>query len=172
MHILRIVRSLDGPVCYIGAGAIRDCVWDRMSGNYGDTEVKDIDVVYFDPSNLSAQQESRITDELLKIAPGEKWDVKNQARVHLWFEKSFGYRVEPLSSIEDAVATWPEYASAIATRLKDDDSLELIAPYSLDDLLGMKVRRNPVRVTVEKYRERIAGKNYPKRWPKVKVYEE
>ena len=170
MDILRIVRSIRQAACYVGAGAVRDSVWDALS-NTSNT-VNDIDVVFFDPLNLTDHLEQDLEDKLFSLAPQEKWDVKNQARVHLWFDKTFGYAVEPLISIEDAVATWPEYASAIAIRLTTDDTLDVVAPYGLADLMSMQVRRNPRRVTVEKYRERIARKKYSNKWPSVRIQHE
>jgi hypothetical protein len=47
----------------------------------------------------------------------------------------------------------------------------VIAPHGLDDLFAMVVRRNPARVSVATYRERVAGKRYAQRWPKVRVIE-
>lgn len=169
MKTLVTVRSINGPVCYVGAGAVRDSVWDVMSGKSQARSARDIDVVYFDPGDLGEEQESRLEQTLSHVEPNEDWDVKNQAIVHLWFENTFGYPVEPLTSVEDAVATWPEYASCVAVRLKDDDCLEIIAPHGLHDLLNMKVRRNPARVTVEKYRERIERKQYTSTWPGIEV---
>jgi hypothetical protein len=46
--------------------------------------------------------------QLNQLFPDTDWDVKNQAAVHLWYERRFGYAVPPLHSVEDAVATWPE----------------------------------------------------------------
>lgn len=97
------------------------------------------------------------------------WEVTNQAGVHLWFEAYFGYAVAPLTSLEEAVASWPEYATSVGVRLEADDSLTVIAPHGLDDLFDLVVRRNPVRVSVETYRERVAQKRYAERWPKVTV---
>jgi hypothetical protein len=67
------------------------------------------------------------------------------------------------------VASWPEYATCVGLRLDDDDRLHVIAPHGLDDLFGMVVQRNPSRVSVATYRERVASKRYPQRWPRVRV---
>ena len=96
-------------------------------------------------------------------------DVKNQAAVHLWFHEVFGHRVEPLTSIEHAVSTWPEPATCVAVRLRADERLDIVAPLGLADLFDMVVRRNPARVSVETYRQRVEQKRYTERWPKVRV---
>jgi hypothetical protein len=71
------------------------------------------------------------------------WEVTNQAGVHLWYTTKFGYPIEPIRSIEDAVARWPETATSVAVRLRADDTLQVVAPVGLDDLLGMVLRRKP-----------------------------
>lgn len=71
--------------------------------------------------------------------------------------------------MRDAVLTWPETALTVAVRLRVDDTIEVIAPLGLDDLFSMVVRRNPRRVSVETYHERIAEKRYLQRWPRVRI---
>lgn len=169
MRVLAIVSARPEAKYYVGAGAIRDAVWDSMSGIEGPTNVKDIDVVFHDESDLSYERDLRLERLLQELEPDEEWEVTNQAGVHLWFEKKFGYAVEPLRSLEDAVATWPEFASCIAVRLDDGGEPEIVAPHGLDDLIEMRVCRNPARVTTEEYQNRIARKRYQERWPKVTV---
>jgi uncharacterized protein len=43
-------------------------------------------------------------------------------------DKFGGGPVEPLMSIADAVATWPETATAVAVRLSHDGEVEVCAP--------------------------------------------
>ncbi len=167
-ELLRLVTFFPDQRCYIGAGAIRDVVWDKMTGIQEHDSVKDIDVVYFDPLHTDEGSEKAITQYFSERWPQVEWDVKNQAAVHLWFPKVFGYDVAPFENLDEAVASWPEYASAVAVRW-EDDTYDVIAPYGVDDLLDMRVRRNPIRVTEEEYRRRVARKNYSNRWPRVVV---
>ena len=95
--------------------------------------------------------------------------MTNQAAVHLWFERVFGHPVEPLRSLEEAVASWPEFATAVGLRLEPDDRITVIAPHGLDDLFDRVVRRNPTRVSLETYRRRVREKRYVERWPDVRV---
>jgi len=97
------------------------------------------------------------------------WEVTNQAGVHLWFEREFGHPLEPLRSVDDAVATWPETATAVAVRLRNDGELYVIAPFGLMDLFEMVVRRNPRIVSEATYSKRIESKKYVERWPHVTV---
>jgi hypothetical protein len=132
----------------------------------------DIDVAYFDASDLSRDRDQVLQRRLEQAHPDLPWEVTNQAGVHLWFEEVFGHGVEPLISIEDAVASWPETATAVGVRLQPDGTIELVAPLGLADLFALTVRRNPRRVSIETYRKRIMEKRYSERWPKVRVIPE
>jgi len=169
LDALHAVRSLRLAAWCIGAGALRNLVWDRLHGHAEPTPPADIDVACFEAERLDREYERSLQTRLQVLRPGLPWEVTNQAAVHLWFEAHFGHPVAPLPSLHDAVASWPEYATAVAVRLHDDDRIEVIAPHGLDDLLGMAVRRNPVRVSVQTYRERVQQKRYAARWPRVTV---
>jgi len=163
------VRGLDLQSWCIGAGAVRTLVWDALHDRQMRSELPDLDVAYFDASDLSHQRDAQMQRCLSEAIPGTPWEVTNQAAVHTWFEAAFGYCVAPLTSLEDAVATWPEYATAVGLRLGLDDSIEVISPYGLDDLFSMTVRRNPARVSKDAYAKRLAEKNFRARWPKVTI---
>jgi uncharacterized protein len=169
MEALAAARKVDAPDWLIGAGALRTAVWDRLHGFDEPTELADIDLVFFDPSDLSPERERGVEDALRAELPGAPWDAKNQAAVHLWFPEKFGDEVEPLRSTAEAVATWPETATCVGACLTGDDRLELVAPYGLDDLLGLVHRRNPARVSVEEYERRLRTKRIAERWPRVRV---
>jgi uncharacterized protein len=166
---LNAVRDIDPPCWCIGAGAIRNAVWDALHSRSTPSFLEDIDVAYFDRTELSAERDEQYRLALLKQEPDLPWEVTNQAGVHLWFETVFGHAVGPLESIEEAVASWPETATSIGVRLDRDDHLQIIAPLGLDDLFGMVVRRNPRRVSLEVYRKRIETKKYLERWPNATV---
>lgn len=163
------VRSLNLPSWCIGAGAVRNLVWDSLHDFRTPSALSDIDVAHFDASDLSAENDAKIQRRLSNVHPFAPWEVTNQASVHTWFEAAFGHSVSRLVSLEDAVASWPEFATSVGLTLRDDDSIDVIAPYGLDDLFAMVVRRNPTRVSVDTYRKRIEQKQYQKRWPHVTI---
>ena len=132
----------------------------------------DIDVAYFDPRDLSRGRDRDLQSCLAHSHPDLPWEVTNQAGVHLWFEEAFGHAVEPLRSIEEAVASWPETATAVAVWLDPQGTIEVIAPLGLSNLFAQTVRRNPRRVSVETYRNRITEKRYSDRWPQIRVIPE
>jgi uncharacterized protein len=90
--------------------------------------------------------------------------------VHTWYPARFGGPpVEPLLSIADAIATWPEFHTCVAVRLDARDRVEICAPYGLGDLLGGVWRPNPLRISAERSAERLARQRPAERWPGVRV---
>ena len=169
MQALVQVRALGLREWCIGAGAVRNLVWDALHGHAEPSALADVDVAYFDAADHSAARDASLQRELQARAPDTPWEVTNQAGVHLWFEQHFGHPVAPLHSLAEAVASWPEYATATGLWLDEQDHVHVIAPHGLADLFAMVVRRNPARVSVETYRARIASKRYAQRWPRVTV---
>jgi uncharacterized protein len=169
MDVLRAVRTCNPPDWLVGGGVIRNIVWDHLHGYVQPTPIKDVDVAFFDGVNLTPSRDHEVQMELEKIMPDIPWEAKNQAAVHLWYERVFGYPVQPLLSSADAIATWPEPATCVAVRLLESDEIMVEAPYGLDDLFNMILRRNPRRVTEEIFLDRIRTKAPLKKWPRVEI---
>ena len=123
-------------------------------------------MVYFDPTDLSLEAEN----EIIQKAAGffKRFsipvDIKNQARVHLWYEEKFGYAISPYKSIENAIDTWPTTSTAIALRT-DGTTYNLYTPYGLDDLFSLTVRPNKVQITKEIYEAKC--QKWSRYWPKL-----
>jgi hypothetical protein len=169
MAALRAGRGLGLAQWCIGAGALRNLVWDALHGHTAPSALADVDFAYFCAADLDPARDAALQRRLQESCPGLPWEVVNQAGVHLWFEQHFGHAVAPLRSLHEAIASWPEPATAVGVWLDAQDALHVIAPHGLGDLLGMRIRRNPVRVNVETYRQRCESKRYAERWPRVTV---
>lgn len=89
--------------------------------------------------------------------------------MHLWYEEKFGIEVEPYISLEDAISTWPEPATCVGVYLDRGGFMQIIAPYGLDDLFTITLRRNPIRITKEIFEQRLLSKNMIAKWPKLNV---
>src|SRR3989338_6086673 len=102
MKIIRIAADLDLPNWVIGAGFVRNKVWDHLSGNERQTvDSADIDLVYFDP-NGNDWEADRELYEKLKEETGIEWEIRNQCYMH---ERN---NPPPYTSIEYAISKWPE----------------------------------------------------------------
>lgn len=166
--VLAAGAELALPDWYLGAGGIAQTVWNLRHGFDPAAGIKDYDLVYFRPDDLSAAAESRIEDELSSMLAGLGIvvDAKNEARVHLWYRQRFGRHVEPYTSTEEAIATWPTTASSVGVR-QDNEGFVVCAPFGLADLLGMVARPNKAIVTQDVYEEKTS--RWAARWPRLHV---
>src|SRR3954469_1055154 len=128
MRALAAARDADPPDWLIGAGAVRDCVWAHLHGR-PEPPPRDVDLAFYDPQALEAEREAEVLREVAQRAPELPWEATNEARVHLWYPRIYGVVVPPLVSAADAVASWPETATAVALRLTSDDELRVVAPF-------------------------------------------
>jgi uncharacterized protein len=171
VDVLWAVRASGLPDAWVGAGVIRDLVWGvRFGAGFDPAAVRDVDVPYFDPADLSRSADDRATAVLGALRPAVAWEAKNQAAVHTWYAERFGGPpVAPLTSVADALGTWPEFHTCVAVRLRPDDDIEICAPYGLDDLMNGVWRPNPRRISGERSAERLARQRPAERWPGVRV---
>lgn len=160
-RLLGVVRDLNLPDCWIGAGFIRNAVWDHLHGRPVTPPKTDIDVIYFNPANVDPAEDRSLENRLRILEPDLDWDVKNQARMHARHGDA------PYESATDALSRWSETATAFAVRRTENDEIDITAPYGLDDLVNL-VLRPPPRFVVERgatYRERLTKKRWLERWP-------
>ena len=164
MATLRAVADLQLPDWAVGAGFVRNAVWDRLHGFEHQTPLGDIDVLFFDAEDISRAREQDLEAALTGALPDRPWSVRNQARMHL----RNGDR--PYRSTEDAMSFWLETPTCVAVRSDLRGQVEIIAPFGLRDLVEMRAmptvagRRKP-----DQYRARMAAKNWPGTWPGVRV---
>jgi uncharacterized protein len=163
MSVLQVVAKLDLPDWAIGAGFVRSLIWDSLCSQ-NRTPLNDVDVLYFNASDISEDQEKRIEQELTKVRPDVPWSVKNQARMHIH------NRTRRYQDIEDALSYWLETPTAVAVRLEPDLSMTILAPFGLQDLFDMLIRPTPRGEEVmDQFEERIAQKPWLQNWPRLKV---
>lgn len=158
---LEILNDLNLPYGCIAAGYVRNYVWDYLHGYETPTMLNDVDVLYFDPSDLTEESEKRYDLQLRSRHPGYNWSCKNQARMHLRNGE------EPYISVADAMRRWPETATSIGVRLDQNRKLEIIAPHGVEDLLSMILRRSPFFQDKNYFYDRIHSKNWLDIWPKL-----
>ena len=144
MDALHRAKALDVEDDWIVAGAVYNTVWNRLTGRPSIEGVKDIDLFYFDPSDLSYEAEDRIIQKGKAIFAGSPVPVemRNQARVHLWCARYFGFEIEPIRSCCDSVRRFASVCYCIGVRLGGGDTIEVFAPYGLADLFSFRIRPN------------------------------
>lgn len=165
LRLLAAVAHLALPDAWIGAGFVRNLAWDALHGYETPTPLEDVDVVYFDPGGVNEARDAELEQRLRQDAPGPRWQVRNQARMHARNGDA------PYLSTLDAIARWPETATAIAARLRKDGSVEIAAPHGIGDLLSLRVRPTPhfAAHRMDAYRSRIASKGWERLWPRLVI---
>lgn len=169
MRVLVGLRDLDMPDCWLVSGAIYNTVWNRLTNKAPLTGIKDIDVVYFDAADLSWEAEDRVikrAEALFSDVPLPV-EVRNQARVHLWFPQKFNQPFDPLHSSSEMLGRYASKTHAVAARLESDETLSIEAPFGLDHIFSFRIVPNRVlenqRAHVEK------GARAKSVWPELDV---
>ena len=144
MRLLAGARNESLPQWRLGGGCLYQTVWNTLTGRPPRTGIKDYDLVYFDASDLSWEAEDRVIRHFAAAMRGflGRLELRNQARVHLWFEQRFGMPYPPLSCTDDAFERYVSVVHAVGVRLEDDGRLDILAPFGLDDLFSMTIRPN------------------------------
>jgi uncharacterized protein len=167
-EVLARVPQLGLPNWYLGAGAVAQTVWNDLHGFPLETGISDYDVVYFDPDTSYEAEDAHIQQAKRDLGSlSAQVEVRNEARVHLWYEQKFGKKIKPYISTEDAINTWPTTATAIGVRYDPSGKFFVYAPYGLNDLLGMIVRPNKEQVAQVVYEAK--ARRWQKVWPGLNI---
>ena len=152
---------------YIGAGCVVQTVWNHLHGFPLNSFISDIDIVYFDDQDLSFAAEDQIIQQANQLFAGFPLpiDIKNQARVHLWYETHFGYPIPPHTSVEGAISLWPAVVTSLALR-PTAGGYNVYAPYGLHDLFDLVVRPNKRQITAAVYEAKC--QKWGQCWPNLK----
>jgi hypothetical protein len=170
MRVLTIIRDLELPDGLVMSGAVYQPVWNHVTGRDPEYGLNDFDVGYFDP-DISYDAEDLVIRRVAAACPAELRDlveVRNQARVHVWFEEHFGQPYEPytpLTHSAEALERFTATAFAVGVRLSGD-RLRIDAPFGLDDLFAMRLRPNPIRKTTGFEATAASARQ---RWPEATI---
>jgi hypothetical protein len=169
MKVLTTVRDLDPPDWLIFSGAVYQRVLNHLTGRDLDYGIKDYDLGYYDASDISYEAEDRVIRQVAAAFEPplrELVEVRNQARVHLWFEGKYGEPYAPLSCTAEALQRFTSATFSVGVRLEADDRLTVVAPFGLEDLFALRLRPNPTRATNGFARTAAAA---AARWPELTV---
>jgi len=172
MRVLTLARDLGLPDWLIVSGAVYQRVWNQLTGRDPDYGIRDYDLVYFDGSDTGYEAEDVAIKRAAALFPpplDALVEVRNQARVHLWFEDHFGEPYEPLTSSAEALGRFVAPAFGVGVRLEADDSLTIEAPFGLEDLFAMTLRPNPNRPLARGWAKTTTSARA--RWPEVTILE-
>ncbi len=139
---LATLRQLDLPDAWIVSGAIYNQVWNHLTGRPWLYGIKDIDLFYFDP-DLSYEAEDRAIRRATAAFPSDPpVELRNQARVHLWYPARFGQTYPQLTASAQAIDLFALRTHCVGARLTDT-RLDIYTPYGLDDIFSFRLTPNP-----------------------------
>lgn len=171
MHVLTTVRGLGLPDWRVFSGAVYQSVWNAVTGRPAGYGVRDYDLGYFD-ADVSWDAED-VVIRRVAAAFDEPFrgmvEVRNQARVHLWFEGKFGEPYSALTGTDEALARFVAPAFAVGVRLEDDGSVSVAAPFGLEDVFALTLRPNPNRPLARGWDKAVASARA--RWPELTILE-
>ncbi|EXJ66461.1 uncharacterized protein A1O5_10613 [Cladophialophora psammophila CBS 110553] len=165
--VLTRAASLGLPNWYLAGGALSQTIWNSVSKLPCETGIRDYDLVYYDASDLSYEAED------LFIQAGKRHfddmsvevEIRNQARVHLWYEKKYGIPCPPHASVEAGIDTWISTSAMLGVRIDEMGEWIVYAPRGLSDFFNLVVRPNPVLGKRDAYDKKV--KRWKAIWPNL-----
>lgn len=156
------------PDAWLVAGCLVQSVWNGLTGRAVDHGIADYDVFYFD-SDTSWEAEDAVIRKLhARLAHlGAKIEIRNQARVHLWYPAKHGLPYPPLTRSTDGIDRFLTENTQIGIRRTGDD-YDVYAPHGFDDVARLIVRPNrALNFSVANYEAKAA--RWKALWPELTV---
>lgn len=169
LEVMSRAATLDLPGWYVTAGCLFQTVWNVVTDRPPTSGIKDYDVFYFDSSDLSWDAEDEVIRTAQRTFTGLAADVeiRNEARVHLWYEQKFGVPCPAYESTESAIDSFAATTCCLGVRLETDGRWRIYAPHGLSDVFGMVLRPNPVLAPREVYETK--AERWRQQWPELTV---
>jgi uncharacterized protein len=154
------------PQAYLVAGCLVQAVWNELARQPASAGVSDYDVFYYDDSDLSWEAEDGVIRRVRDVAAdlNVRLDVKNQARVHLWYEQRFGVAGPVLRGARDGIDRFPVACTCVGLELANR---ELYAPFGLEELYDGLLRPNPNNANAAVFSAK--AESYRARWPWLRI---
>lgn len=167
--VLTRAATLELPGWYVTAGCLFQTVWNVVTDRPPAGGIKDYDIFYFDGTDLSWEAEDAVIkagQEVFAGLPAEV-EIRNEARVHLWYEQKFGVPCPPHESTEAAIDSFAATTCCLGVRLDPHGEWRVYAPHGLSDVFNLVVRPNPVLAPREVYEAKAA--RWREEWPELTV---
>ena len=163
--ILNRLLALGAPQAHLVAGCLFGAVWNAQARRPPGENVNDYDLFYYDSDPSYGAEDAVIRRAAQLFADlGVKVEVRNQARVHLWFEQKFGQTRPPIESVRQGI----EQFLVRCTCLGIDEHGGLYAPCGLEELEAGILRPNPLNADDGRlYAEK--AESYRRRWPRLRA---
>lgn len=162
-------RTLALPDWLVVSGALYNTVWNHLTRKPSGYGIKDIDLFYFEASDLSYEAEDTAIRRAAARFEGltVPVEVRNQARVHLWHAARFGGTYPRLSSSAEALFHFASKTHAVGIHFDADGKLDVAAPFGLDDIFSFRITPNRVLDNRDTHENKAARAR--NNWPEITV---
>ncbi|MCC8963117.1 nucleotidyltransferase family protein [Bradyrhizobium sp. Pear76] len=166
-----IVDELDRlglPDAWLVAGCLVQSVWNVLTKRPLDHGINDYDVFYFDPDTSWEAEDAVIRDLAARLGHlGVAIEVRNQARVHLWYPGKHGVPYPALSRSTEGIDRFLSANVQVGIR-RSADGYDVYAPKGFGDVAGMIVRPNrTANFSVANYATKAT--RWKALWPEITV---
>jgi uncharacterized protein len=152
---------------WLTAGVLFQTVWNSVTGRPPGTGIRDADLFYFDPDTSWAAEDAVIgAGATLFAGLPVPVEIRNEARVHLWYADRFGTPAPPFRDCADAIDSFAAVCCAVGVTM-DGDVPRVYAPFGFDDLFDLVVRPNPRLAPRHVYEAKAA--RWTQHWPELTV---
>ena len=167
--VLARAAAMGLPGWYLVAGCVYQTVWNVVTGQPPEAGIVDYDLAYFDDSDLSREAEDEVIRAGSTVFAGlpAPVQIRNQARVHLWYERKFGVPCPLHARTEAAIDTYEATTASVGVRQETGGRWRVYAPYGLSDVFTLTVRPNPVLATRAVYQAKTA--RWKRQWPGLTI---
>ena len=167
-QILQLAPQLGVSDWWLTAGALFQTVWNVLEGKDPQKGIRDYDFFYFDEDTSYEAEDAviRRAQELFKDIDAEI-EVRNEARVHIWYEKHFGIPAIPFLSSTDAIDHFAAKTCCFAVTTDKNGKTRVYAPHGYEDLFARRIIPNPVLAPREVYEAKI--KRWLSTWPSLRA---
>jgi hypothetical protein len=130
------------PDAWLVAGCLAQTVWNVLTNRAVDHGISDYDAFYFDPDTSWDAEDAVIRKLQAGLGHlGVKVEIRNQARVHLWYPDKHGVPYPPLMRATDGIDRFLTQNTQVGVR-RTGDRYEVYAPHGFDDIAGLIARPN------------------------------
>jgi len=171
-EILAHLPELGIPDAWLVSGCLFQTVWNLLAGESPSRAIKDYDVFYFDASDLSEEAEISVNQRAAAVFSGLECeiDVRNQARVHVWYEQEFGVQGYPrLEKSTDGIDNFLAVCCMVAIRRTEAGGIDLYAPLGVEDVLERIMRQNPWYLNAPRTCYEKKAQRWCALWPDLQV---
>jgi hypothetical protein len=156
------------PDAWIVSGCLVQSAWNGLTGRAVDYGIKDYDVFYFDPDTSWQAEDAVIRDLQGRLAHLDVTiEVRNQARVHLWYPEKHGLPYPALRGSTEGIDRFLTKNTQVGIR-RSAHGHDVYAPSGFDDIAGMIVRPNRIaNFSAANYAAKAA--RWKALWPELTV---